>query len=424
MSSREDLLDVWKLICSSMVIIGLAGLTLMEAGYTRKSFSVNLLLKNYYQFATGIIAWYLLGFGFALGDVDSNYIGEDHFGGEDWESDRKFSQAVFYGLLGIFTLFIINLAFPERVQFWIYPLWSGFFMIWVYPVIVAWGWGGGWLKGDVDGPFVDAGGSVAVHILAGSCALGALLFLRQRESFKERAEKEGKRIPYFEARNFPYVLVGSMLFVIGLIGANMGRATKISEAAQAFFNTMLAGCSCSFTALAIMTIWNRDLEKYYFGLVNGFIAGIVSVSGMVQNCEPYDAFSMGIIVAPVFVAVLYLVPHAHGDDVGAVLATHLAAGILGTFGTGFFDNDHGTWHDEAPGTRETLGTMTTAFAVVTAWGFFWSVLFFGFFRAWNILLISKEDDKENLKNIDINFCSYVCSKKEQSKQETELANVS
>ena len=308
MASDGELLDLWMLFCSTLVLLGLAGLTLMESGYSRKAFSINLLVKNYFQFAIGIVSWWLIGFGFALGYTDSEYIGEDHFGGEDWEKDNMFSKAVFYGLLGLFALFIINLCIIERLQFWVYPMFAAFFMVWIYPVIVAWGWGNGWLMQEFDAPFFDDGGSVAVHILAGSCALGALLVTRPRLVWKQRyAEKKPVR-PSFEAQNFSFVIIGGMLFVLGLIGANMGRAVKMSEAAQSFFNTWLGGSACSLTTIMFMALWNRDLEKYYFGLYNGFIAGIVAVSGMTHNVEPYDAFSMGVLQAPIFIGILYLVP--------------------------------------------------------------------------------------------------------------------
>lgn len=396
-----DIIDLWKLVCSALIFLGLIGLTLMESGYTRKNFSVTMLLKNYFMLAVGCVSWYLIGFAFALGENTSEFIGEDNFGGEDWEVEREFSKAVFYGMRGMLGLFIINLAIPERVNFWIYPFFSAFYMIWVYPVIVSWKGPNGWLQERFDDRFVDFGGSTHVHILAGGVALGLIILCGKRHDW---SDYHPNKRPFFEGINYPFIVVGGLLFILGLIGSNMGTAHLMAEAAQSYFNSMLAGSSCAVTTVLLMSIWNKDNEKYYFGLLNGFIAGVVSVSGMSRNVEPYDAFSMGIINAPVFVGFMYLVTFCKGDDAGAVVATHFISGMWGTFLTGFFDNDFGVWHG---GDGNTLGSQVVAIVVIAPWAVFWSLVFFGLFRVCKLLRIPKGVQKKALKDVEIDCCLFM-----------------
>jgi Amt family ammonium transporter len=66
-------------------------------------------------------------------------------------------------------------------------------MGWVYPVVVAWGWGGGWLaKGEDfdDIAFVDQAGAATVHLLAGTIGLIGTIILKPRLGFfKEHSIK-------------------------------------------------------------------------------------------------------------------------------------------------------------------------------------------------------------------------------------------
>jgi Amt family ammonium transporter len=52
-------------------------------------------------------------------------------------------------------------------------------MAWVYPTLVAWIWGGGWLV-DVDEEAVDFGGAGPIHIMGGAIGLIGTIYLRPR----------------------------------------------------------------------------------------------------------------------------------------------------------------------------------------------------------------------------------------------------
>lgn len=50
--------------------------------------------------------------------------------------------------------------------------------IFIYPVIVAWTWGKGWLATEFN--FRDAGGSVVLHVSVGFAGLAGLLLIGPR----------------------------------------------------------------------------------------------------------------------------------------------------------------------------------------------------------------------------------------------------
>ena len=62
-----------------------------------------------------------------------------------------------------------------------------------------------------------------------------------------------------------------------------------------------------------------------------------------------------------------------------------------------------------------------AFSVVTLWGLLWSVIFFGLLRLCGLLKIHRIDDKEGLKNIQVDICSYICVGKAELKSKKAKA---
>lgn len=64
-------------------------------------------------------------------------------------------------------------ALAERTQFLAYALFSMFITAFLYPVVVHWTWGGGWLAA---GGYLDFAGSGIVHLVGGVCGLvGAIM---------------------------------------------------------------------------------------------------------------------------------------------------------------------------------------------------------------------------------------------------------
>ena len=70
-------------------------------------------------------------------------------------------------------------ALAERTNLSAYVIVSFLLASFVYPIILAWTWGQGWLY---DKGFHDFAGSGVVHLVAGTAALWGAIFLGERRS--------------------------------------------------------------------------------------------------------------------------------------------------------------------------------------------------------------------------------------------------
>jgi Amt family ammonium transporter len=162
-------------------IVGLAGLSFMEAGAVQKKNGYSSLIKNVYQLAVGSLIWWLLGYGFAFGDSDRNgFIGSENFAGDDFDETSNPTKCLLSCLYGLTVVFITNLFLIERGGFFLYIALSFFTMGWIYPVALSWSVGGGWLDEEFDMSFRDHFGASSIHITAGTLGLLYIIFARAR----------------------------------------------------------------------------------------------------------------------------------------------------------------------------------------------------------------------------------------------------
>ena len=177
--------NVWILIAAALVLFMQAGFAFVEAGLTRAKNVANVMMKNMMDLCFGALAFFAVGFAIAFGG-DMDGIGK-YIGGGGWFLGEG---AFTYGNLTPFTFFIFQVAFvataativsgamAERTQFKSYIAYSVVISALIYPVVVRWHWGGGWLF-QLSTPFHDFAGSSMVHMtggiasFAGAKALGA-----------------------------------------------------------------------------------------------------------------------------------------------------------------------------------------------------------------------------------------------------------
>lgn len=63
------------------------------------------------------------------------------------------------------------------MKLWGYLIFSFFQTCWIFPLVVHWTWGGGFLQNL---GFIDHAGSGVVHIVGGTCGLIVILFVGPR----------------------------------------------------------------------------------------------------------------------------------------------------------------------------------------------------------------------------------------------------
>src|SRR3546814_3585871 len=144
-----------------------AGFALVEAGLTRAKNVSNIMMKNLMDGMAGVLAFALVGYGIA-------FSGDELLGGwfgfgfgipgiEDAGAAQalNLSPATFFFFQAAFAAAaatIVSGTMAERTKFKSYFVYSIVITAFIYPVVLRWTWGGGWLS-QLDIPFSDFAGS-------------------------------------------------------------------------------------------------------------------------------------------------------------------------------------------------------------------------------------------------------------------------
>ncbi len=333
------------LIWGGLVMWMAAGFTMLESGSVRTKNASVICLKNIGLYAIAGITYYVIGYNLMYTDVQG-WIGSFKFlygpsaneiallGGQkdaqaaviangysvmsDW-----FFQMVFVATAAS----IVSGALAERVKLWSFFLFTLVLTAFIYPIVGAWTWGGGWLNGL---GFQDFAGSTVVHGTGGWAALAGALIVGPRRG-KFRSDGTVRPTP---PSNIPVVTLGVFILWFGWLGFNGGSRLALGSAADAvamshvLVNTNLAGAAGVIAAIAVSRpiLGRLDLLA---GL-NGAIAGLVSITAGPDIVEPYWAIIIGAIGAVICTAGIKLLEKIRVDDVVGAVPAHLFAGAWGT----------------------------------------------------------------------------------------------
>lgn len=145
----------------------------------------------------GGLVWWACGYAFAMGDVNGGFIGKKYFfaSGEGMDYTAWFFQYAF----ACTAATIVSGSLAERVQINTYLLFSFFMTGFIYPVVVAWTWGSGWLTAETTDPqtnqtwswgYQDFAGSGIVHLTGGIAGLvGAIIAGPRIGRFPEKGKE-------------------------------------------------------------------------------------------------------------------------------------------------------------------------------------------------------------------------------------------
>jgi Amt family ammonium transporter len=196
--------NVFVLLSAVLVIFMQAGFALVEAGLTRAKSVANIMMKNMMDFCAGVLAFFAVGFAFAFGK-GNDFIGyKGFFLGDEAASYGNLSTPVFFLFQVAFAATaatIVSGAMAERTKFKAYLVYSVFISAFIYPVVVHWQWGGGWLA-QMGTPFHDFAGSTLVHMTGGVAALmGAMILGPATEKWARTARSVPFLVTTFPSRS-------------------------------------------------------------------------------------------------------------------------------------------------------------------------------------------------------------------------------
>ena len=322
--------NLWIFIAGVLVFFMQAGFALVEAGLTRSKNVSNIMMKNLMDMAAGVLAFALVGFGigFGGGEMLGGWFGFDiGIAGVEQTTGSGLLPSTFFFFQAAFAATaatIVSGAMAERTKFKSYFVYSFFLTALIYPVILRWTWGGGWLA-QLDTPFSDFAGSTIVHATGGWAALMGAIVLGPRIG-KYGSDGKPRAIP---GHSIPFVVLGAMILFIGWFGFNPGSELAAdSLIAPLALKTLLAGCAGAVAAMAI-NWWKTGVPDVSMA-ANGLLAGLVAITAPVGTVETWAAVVIGGLGGVIVVFAVGFFDRRGVDDPVGAISVH---GVVGTFGT-------------------------------------------------------------------------------------------
>ena len=358
------------LICGFLVFFMACGFAMLESGMvTSKSVSV-ICAKNIGLISISGIMFWMFGYNLAYGIPEGGYIGSfipwsdasavdtGYSDGSDW-----YFQMVFCAT----TVSIVSGTLAERIKLWPFFLFAAILSGILYPIVMGWQWGGGWLASI---GFSDFAGSTLVHSTGGAAALAGALILGPRLG---RFTKSGSPAPIkpFAASSIPLVTLGVFVLWLGWFGFNggsqlaMGTADDAIAVSTIFINTFLAGAGGVMAAGIVTRLGFGKTDVVQ--MLNGCIGGLVAITAEPLMPSPLAAILIGAVGGVIVVYGTKLLFSLKIDDVVGAIPAHLFAGIWGTLAVPI------TNPDTAFGTQ-LIGVLSINIFVFVAALIIWSIM--------------------------------------------------
>ncbi len=335
------------LIWGALVMWMCAGFTMLESGSVRTKNASAICLKNIGLYSIAGLTFYLVGYNIMYVGVDAGgWFGSFQFlygstgdeialleGQENAvsaviENNYSVMSDWFFQMVFVATTAsIVSGALAERVKLWSFFIFILILTAFIYPIIGAWTWGGGWLS---EMGFQDFAGSTIVHSTGGWAALAGTLVVGAR---KGKFREDGS-VKVTAPSNVPAVTLGIFILWLGWFGFNGGSQLALSGAVDAvaisniLSNTNLAAAAGVMAAISLSrpVLGRIDLLA---GL-NGAIGGLVAITAGPDIIAHYWAIIIGAVGGAICVFGLKLMERLKIDDVVGAVPAHLFAGIWGT----------------------------------------------------------------------------------------------
>ncbi|MFV0258229.1 MAG: ammonium transporter [Acidimicrobiales bacterium] len=354
-ASQVILDNLWVFIAGVLVFFMQAGFALVEAGLTRAKNVANIMMKNLMDMSAGVLAFALIGFGIAFtgGEALGGWFGWGGFflsGFDDpIPADGGLSTATTFFFQAAFAATaatIVSGAMAERTKFGSYFVYSFIITALIYPVVLRWTWGGGWLS-QLETPFSDFAGSTIVHATGGWAALMGALVVGPRIG---KYAKDGK-LQAIPGHSIPFVVFGAMILFIGWFGFNPGSELAADEfVMQIGAKTLLAGCAGAVVSMIL--VWLIDGKPDVSMAANGLLAGLVSITAPVGAVTSSMSLVIGAIGGVLVVMAVRFFDRMGIDDPVGAISVHGVCGTWGTFSVALFAT-----YDDAFLGRENAGLL-------------------------------------------------------------------
>ena len=392
---QYNLDQTWILLAGFLVFFMQAGFAMLEGGMIRETGVVNSLAENFMDACVTGIVFFLVGYGIAYGTFDAGMDGGSltplniplMLGGVDGSGAGDgailvgfFFQFAFAGAAAT----IATGGMAERTNFVGKLIYSAILGAIIYPVVVFWTWGGGWIA---EQGFIDFAGSTIVHMTGGIVALTGAYVLGPR------AGRVFGRPP--AASNLALASLGTFILWFGWYGFNVGStlgAGDVNAMGLVAVNTTLAAAAGALGAMFHTWFVTKNWNVSF--ILNGSLAGLVAITAGCASVTPLNAVIIGALSGVVLVISIGVVESMKIDDAVGAFSVHGACGAFGTLMIGIV----GSSALGAPslldgGTLDTLGAQIIGVVVVAVWVTVTSFVMFRVLNGMEVLHVDPEADR-------------------------------
>ncbi len=386
---------VWTVIATTFVFIMHLGFAMVESGLTQSKNTVNILFKNTLIPCIGLITYAIWGFnahypgefngffafGSPIGDLNADGGATFGYGGLDLAM-TGYGDFIFQAMFAATAATIVSGAVAERVKLLPFMVFATLLVMFAYPWVGSWHWGGGWLTGLNDGNgFKDFAGSAVVHGFGGFAALACVLLLGPRKG------KYGPGGQPIQGHSMPLATIGVFLLWFGWFGFNGGSVLSANPGPLGLVIVTTALGAAAGGLGAALTSWTVVKKPDLSMALNGILGGLVGVTSCADIISPYGAIIIGFIAGIiVYFSVVGLDALKIDDPVGAI-SVHGVCGVWGILAVALFDTTGGGY--------TIIGQLTGVVAVgVTA--FLFSLIVFGLLKFTVGVRVSEQEEAEGL----------------------------
>lgn len=334
--------NAWMMLCAGLVFIMHLGFASLESGLTRAKNTVNILFKNTFIVAIGLLTYFIVGFNLMYPGEFNGYLGFAGFGLTPPENADTVEYAaggytyytdfLFQAMFAATAATIVSGAVAERIKLKSFAVFSTLFVAFVYTIAGSWKWGKGWL--DQAG-FYDFAGSTLVHSVGGWGALVGAVVLGPRLG----KYVKGGGITPIPGSNLPLATIGTFLLWLGWFGFNGGSVLSANPAATSL--TLVTTCLAAASGcIGAIVAYNFISSKPDLSMaLNGILAGLVGITASADSVSPMSAVVIGAIAGALVVFSVLTFDKIKVDDPVGAISVHLVCGVWGTLAVGIFSTN-------------------------------------------------------------------------------------
>ncbi len=341
---------LWTVIAAALVLIMHLGFASLEAGLTQSKNTVNILFKNVFIIAIGIVSYALIGFnthypegswiidgwlslGGPIGDLNADGGDTFGYGGVDLAM-TGFGDFIFQAMFAATAATIVSGAVAERIKLGSFMVFTVLLVGLAYPIVGAWHWGEGWMSNLNGGNgFYDFAGSAVVHGFGGFAALACVIVLGPRRG-KYLA---GGKIKPILGHSMPLATIGVFLLFFGWFGFNGGSVLSANPGPLGLVFTTTALAASAGALSSIATSWVVLKKPDLSMSLNGILAGLVGITANADIVSASGAIIIGLVAGVIVVfSILFFDKIKIDDPVGAI-SVHGICGVWGILAAALFE---------------------------------------------------------------------------------------